>query len=125
MQYYSQQPASFRAHPLIKWTHPDSSDLLGKSHIIILQVRVPSRVLSEYADTTVTGATAHAVAAEYPHSNLKGTPTCSNHSGTVLHETYVANLEEFGCVWWNKTHYTMLNGAFHSNVILGLYAQNN
>ena len=47
---------------------------------------------------TVIEATMHEVAAEYPHSTLKGTPTCSNHSGTALHETSVASQEESGCV---------------------------
>ena len=40
----------------------------------------------------------HAVAAEYPHSNLKGTSTCSNHIGITLYEFYVANKEEIWCV---------------------------
>ena len=38
-----------------------------------------------YSDTTVTESgedTAHAVAAEYPHSTHNGTATCSSHSGT-------------------------------------------
>ena len=29
---------------------------------------------------------------------LKGTPTCSNHSGSALYETYVAGQEESECV---------------------------
>ena len=54
----------------------------------LLQVRVPLRVIGGYIDTTVTGVTAHAVAAEYPlYSTLKGTSTCSSHSGTALYDT--------------------------------------
>ena len=30
------------------------------------------------------------LAAVYPYSTLKGTPTCSNHSGTALYENYAA-----------------------------------
>ena len=44
------------------------------------------------------------VAAEYPHSTFNGTPTCSSHSSTLLHETYEAGRQEesgymynFGC----------------------------
>ena len=51
-----------------------------------------------YSDATVTGATAHPVAAESPHRTLKGTVSCSNHSGTALYETHVAGQEESGCV---------------------------
>ena len=40
-------------------------------------------------EATVTEATAHPVAAEYPHSTLNDTPTCSSLSGTVLDETHV------------------------------------
>ena len=43
-------------------------------------------------------ASVHAVAAEYLHSTLKGTPSCSSHSGTALCETYVAawrDLDEY------------------------------
>ena len=43
-------------------------------------------------------ATMHAVAAAYGHSTLKGTPTCSSLSGTVLCETFVAGQKESGCV---------------------------
>ena len=35
----------------------------------------------------MTGATAHKEAAEYLHNTLKGTLTCSSHSGTVLYES--------------------------------------
>ena len=51
-----------------------------------------------YSDATVTGATMHAVAAEYGHSTLKGTPSCSSLSGTVLCDTFVASQKESGCV---------------------------
>ena len=40
----------------------------------------------------------HAVAAEYPHSTLNGTLTCSSHSGASSYETQVADQEESGCV---------------------------
>ena len=36
--------------------------------------------------------------AEYPHSTLNGTPTCSSHSSTTLCKTYIAGQEESGCV---------------------------
>ena len=42
--------------------------------------------------------TAHPVAAEYPHRTFNGTPTCSNHIGTVLYETHVASQKESVCV---------------------------
>ena len=48
---------------------------------------------------TVTEATGHAVAAEYPHSTHNGTPICKNHSGTVLYETHIARHEESECVF--------------------------
>ena len=38
------------------------------------------------------------VASEYHHSTLKGTHTCSNHSGTASYETYIASQGESGCV---------------------------
>ena len=60
----------------------------------LLQVGVPWRVLCGYSDATVTGATLHAVAREYPCSTLQGTQTCSSHSGIVSQETYVADQEE-------------------------------
>ena len=56
------------------------------------------RTFEGYSDTTMTGDTVHAVAAEYPHSALEGTQTCSSHSGTELYDTYVASQEESGCV---------------------------
>ena len=46
----------------------------------------------------------HAVAEEYPHSTLKGTPTGS--SGTALYETSVAGQEESGCVLLLQGRYT-------------------
>ena len=52
----------------------------------------------DISDAAVIAAIAHAAAAEYPHSTLKGTPTCSNHSGTALHDIHVATQEESGCV---------------------------
>ena len=59
-------------------THPDSSNRLQGSScnavpLWLLRVGVPLRVLC----TAVTGTTPHSVAAEDPHSTLKGTPTCS------------------------------------------------
>ena len=64
-------------------------------HIQIPQTSyVGLRVLCGYSDTTVTGATAHQIAAEYPHS----TPTCSSHNGTALYETLIVGQEESGCV---------------------------
>ena len=60
--------------------------------------RIPLRVLWAYAAATVTVPTMHAVGEEYPQSTLKGTPTCSSHSGTTLYETYLSSQEEFGCV---------------------------
>ena len=51
-----------------------------------------------YSDATVTGATAHPVAAEYTYSTRNSTSTCSNHIGTALYETHVAGQEESGCV---------------------------
>ena len=50
------------------------------------------RVQSTHLD--VTGATAHAIATEYPQSILRAPQICSSHSGTVLHETYIAGQEE-------------------------------
>ena len=60
------------------------------------------RVLYCYCDRSYP----HAVAAEYLHSTIKiegyGTMrvllTCSNHSGTALYETYIADQKESGCV---------------------------
>ena len=44
---------------------------------------------------TVTRAAVHAVAAaEYPHSTINGTPTCSSHIGAVLYETHVIGQED-------------------------------
>ena len=37
-------------------------------------------------------------AAEYPHSTLNGTLTCSRHNDTALYEIHIASHEEFGCV---------------------------
>ena len=42
--------------------------------------------LRGYSVATVTGATMHAVAAEYPHCTLTATPTCCSHRGTMLYE---------------------------------------
>ena len=58
------------------------------------------RVLSGYSDATVTKATVHAVAAEYPHSILNGTLTGSSNSCTVLYETHISSQEESGCVYY-------------------------
>ena len=60
--------------------------------------QIPPSVFVWYSDTTVTGATVHAVAADYSHSTLSGTPTCSSHSGTALYETHIASQGESGCV---------------------------
>ena len=63
--------ALYYSHKLLLYTHPDSSKL-HRSHIVVLlrllQVGVSLRVLWRYSDATVTGATPHAVAAEYPQS---------------------------------------------------------
>ena len=70
-----------------------SPDQLCRSHcdvvpLWLLQVGVPLRILWGYSDASVTGATAYALAAEYPHN----TPTVPSkvlqlaeayHSGTV------------------------------------------
>ena len=69
------------------------------STTVATQVAVLLRVLCGYSDATVTkgwAATAHAVAAEYPHSTLNGTVTCSSHSSTAYYETYVAGS---GGIW--------------------------
>ena len=42
-----------------------------------------------YSSATATGAAVHEVAAEYPHSTLKGTPTCGRQRGAASYETYV------------------------------------
>ena len=45
------------------------------------------------SDATVTvgrEATTHAVAAEYLHSTLNGTATCSSHSSSVYYETLLS-----------------------------------
>ena len=47
---------------------------------------------------TVTEATVHAIAAEYHHSTLIGTPVYRSHSSTALYESYIAAQEESGCV---------------------------
>ena len=56
-----------------------------------------------YSDAFVLEATVHVVAAEYPHSTLNGTATCSSHSCTVLYETHVCgqgNLDVYFHVKW-------------------------
>ena len=40
----------------------------------------------------------HPEDAEYLHSTLNGTSTCSTHRGTLLYETHEAGQEESGCV---------------------------
>ena len=46
-------------------------------------------VTERYSDATVTEATVHTVAAEYPHSTLNGTLTCSSHISTALYEPHI------------------------------------
>ena len=58
--------------------------------------------LGGYTDATVTEATVHPVAAEYPHSTLNGTQTCSSHISTALYETYLAGQEESAFVGGNS-----------------------
>ena len=60
------------------------------------------RVLWGYCNTTVTEATVHAIAAEYPLSTVNGTLTCSSLSGTELYETCIAGQEESGCVHYYR-----------------------
>ena len=36
------------------------------------------------------------VMSEYPHSTLKGTPTCSNHSSPAYYEAYVTGRQNMG-----------------------------
>ena len=82
----------------VSYTYPDSSDQLRRCHIYaVMMWLLQIGVLCGYSDTTVTGDIAHAVAAEYPHSTLKSTLTCSSHSGIAMYETYVASEEESGC----------------------------
>ena len=50
-----------------------------------------------YADATVT---AYAIAAEYPHSTLSGTLTCSS-SAVSYYDTHLAGQEESGCAIYN------------------------
>ena len=76
-----------------KDTHPDPKFFLQSYTSRFLRLATQ---ISYYA--TMTGATMHAVTAEYPHSTLKVTPACSSHSGTVLYEICVASQEESGCV---------------------------
>ena len=65
----------------------------------LLQARVPLRVLRGYSNNgTMTEATAHPVAAEYPNNSLKGTATCRSHIGSALYETHVASWEKSWCV---------------------------
>ena len=40
----------------------------------------------------------HAIPAEYLQSTLKGNPTCSSYSGTVLYETHRASQEEYNSI---------------------------
>ena len=68
----------------------------------------------------VAKATAHAGAAEYPHSTLNSTPTCGSHGGTKLHETHGAGQEESGCVFLHlyvKAKDVGLNSSPNSNVL--------
>ena len=53
---------------------------------------VPLRVLWGYSTATGYTAASITVASEYPHSTLKGTLTCSSHSGTALYETHIVGL---------------------------------
>ena len=60
---------------------------------MVTEWEVP-RSNNRIVDATMTEATAHAVAAEYPHSTLNGTLNCSSHSGTALYETHLAGQED-------------------------------
>ena len=88
---------------------------LRRSHIT--QYRwVPLRVQRGYYDATVTKATTHPVAAEYPHSSINGTPTCSSHIGTALYDNHVAGQEESGCVgfsWYPTAMVYIYNIGLH------------
>ena len=46
----------------------------------------------------VREATAHPVAAQYPHCAINSTPTSSSHIGTTLYKTHVVGQEESGCL---------------------------
>ena len=93
-----------------------SGRILRNNLLFLLHIKIPStdytglilrtttvvtaswRVLQGYSDTAVTGATAHAVAAEYPHRTLNGTLIHGTYSGTALYETHVVSQSgESGC----------------------------
>ena len=99
-------------------TYPDSCDRLRRSHIMqyrcgYCKLKYLWGFYEGTLDAIVTGTTPHEVAAEYPHSNLQGTsPTCSGHSSTALHTTYVASQKEFSCVI-NELH-TCINKKTHN-----------
>ena len=71
----------------VRTTHPDSFWPMWVSYnsvpMWLLQVGVPLRVLWEYSATTGCAVASVIVVSEYPYGTLKGTPTCSSHSGTV------------------------------------------
>ena len=66
----------------LKHTHPDSYDWLRRSHITQF---CSSSLQLLHSMVALVG-----VALAYPQHTLTATPTCSSHSGTVLHETYIA-----------------------------------
>ena len=78
-------------NPLHTGTHPNSSWLtMWVSYysvpLWLLQVRVPLMVLWGYFAATACVVASQpfvTIASEYPHSTLKGTATCSSHSGTL------------------------------------------
>ena len=75
---------SYAIEQMLSSTHPDP--LTGYTSLIIRST------------ATVTGDTVHTAAADYSHSTLKGTSTCSSYICIALYETYVACQEESGCV---------------------------
>ena len=59
-----------------------------------IHIKIPLTGYVGLIDVTMTGATMHAVVAEYPHSTLKGTPTWNGHSikCSAAYKTYVAGV---------------------------------
>ena len=92
--------------------------LTGYVSLILCSTTVAT---TSYSDTTVTEDAVYAVT-RYPQSTHRGTPTCSNHSGTVLYEIYTAGQEELYAYLYffditNKLHSCW--GHFTKNVMLG------
>ena len=70
-------PTGIKINTNVVWTSHNTGGVEYNTGVFC---SVPSRVLWGYSDATVTKgweaeATAHAVAAEYPHSTLNGTAT--------------------------------------------------